>query len=75
MPTELSPGGINMRDIIKMVSTGKNKKGKPTGTFRTTTKNKKKTTEKLRMKFYDPRAFDAKTGKLGMHVVFEEGKI
>jgi len=64
-----------MREIIKMASTGKNKKGKPTGTFRTTTKNKKKTTEKLKMKFYDPRAFDAATGKTGMHVMFEETKL
>lgn len=64
-----------MRDKIKMLSTGKTKAGKPTGTFRTTTKNKKKTTEKLKMRHYDPRAYDAKTGKNGMHVMFEETKI
>lgn len=64
-----------MRDKIKMASTGKNAKGKPTGTFRTTTKNKKKTTEKLKKKYYDPRAYNAKTGKCGMHVVFEETKL
>lgn len=64
-----------MRDIIKMVSTGKTKAGNPTGTFRTTTKNKKKTTEKLKMKHYDPRAYNATTGKNGMHVLFEEGKV
>lgn len=64
-----------MRDIIKMVSTGKTKAGKPTGTFRTTTKNKKKTTEKLKLKHYDPRAYNAETQKTGMHVLFEEGKI
>ena len=64
-----------MRDKIKMLSTGKTKAGKPTGTFRTTTKNKKKTTDKLKMKHYDPRAYDANTGKSGMHVLFEETKI
>jgi large subunit ribosomal protein L33 len=64
-----------MRDKIKMLSSGKTKKGKPTGTFRTTTKNKKKTTEKLKMKSFDPRAYNAKTDKNGMHVLFEETKI
>jgi large subunit ribosomal protein L33 len=64
-----------MRDKIKMLSSGKTKAGKPTGTFRTTTKNKKKTTEKLKLKSYDKRAFNAATGKEGMHVLFEETKI
>jgi large subunit ribosomal protein L33 len=64
-----------MRDKIKMLSTGKTKAGKPTGTFRTTTKNKKTTTEKLKMKSYDSRAYNAGTGKNGMHVMFEETKI
>ena len=64
-----------MRDIIKMNSTGRTKAGKVTGTFRTTTKNKKKTTEKLKMKHYDPRAHNATTGRNGAHVMFEETKI
>lgn len=64
-----------MRDKIKMLSTGKTKAGKPTGTFRTTTKNKKKTTEKLKMKHFDSRAYNESTGKNGMHVLFEETKI
>lgn len=64
-----------MRDKIKMLSTGKTKEGKPTGTFRTTTKNKKKTTDKLKMKHYDKRAYDATSGKSGKHVMFEETKI
>jgi large subunit ribosomal protein L33 len=64
-----------MRDIIKMLSTGKTKEGKPTGTFRTTTKNKKTTTEKLKLRSYDTRAYNAETGKSGMHVLFEETKI
>jgi large subunit ribosomal protein L33 len=64
-----------MRDLIKMVSTGKTKAGKVTGTFRTTTKNKKITTEKLKKKYYDPRAYNAETDKNGIHVLFEETKI
>lgn len=64
-----------MRDKIKMLSTGKTKAGKPTGTFRTTTKNKKLTTEKLKKKHYDPRAYNAQADKNGMHVLFEETKL
>jgi len=64
-----------MRDIIKMLSTGKTQAGKPTGTFRTTKKNKRTTTEKLKKKHYDRRAYNAETGKSGMHVLFEETKI
>ncbi len=64
-----------MRDKIKMVSTGLTKLKKPTGTFRTTTKNKKKTTNKLKKKYFDPRAYNEKTGKSGMHVIFEETKL
>ena len=64
-----------MRDKIKLVSTGTTQAGKKTGTFRTTTKNKRTMTEKLKLKKYDPRAYNAETGKSGMHVLFEEGKI
>lgn len=64
-----------MRDKVKMISTGTTKAGKKTGTFRTTTKNKRTTTEKLKKKYFDPRAYNAETGKTGMHVIFEEGKI
>jgi ribosomal protein L33 len=64
-----------MREKVKMVSTGTTKAGKKTGTFRTTTKNKRKTTEKLRKKYFDPRAFNPETGKNGIHVLFEEGKL
>ena len=64
-----------MREKIKMISTGKTKANKPTGTFRTTTKNKKTSTEKLKMKYYDSRAYNTETNKVGMHVFFEEGKI
>ncbi len=64
-----------MRDKIKMVSTGTTKEGRKTGTFRTTTKNKRTMTEKFKKKYFDPRAFNAATGKSGMHVLFEEGKL
>ena len=64
-----------MRDIVKMVSTGKTEKEKPTGTSYTTTKNKKTTTGKLQFKRFDRRAFNKETGKTGMHVMFVEGKV
>ncbi len=64
-----------MRDKIKMLSTGKTKAGHSTGTFYPTTKNKKTTTEKLKMKRYDRRAYNPETGKTGMHVLFEETKL
>lgn len=64
-----------VREKIKLVSTGKNKAGKPTKMFYTTTKNKRQTTEKINIKKFDPKAFDPKTGKTGMHVVFKEDKI
>lgn len=64
-----------MRDKIKMLSSGKTKAGKPTGTFKTTTKNKKKTTGKLSKIYYDKLAFNEKTGRNGKHVLFEETKI
>ena len=64
-----------MRDKIKLLSTGKNAKGKPTGTFKARNKNKKKTTTKIKLKCFDSKAYDAKTGKTGMHVLFEETKI
>ena len=63
------------RDKIKLVSTGKNKLGRKTGTFYTTTKNKRQNTEKLSKKKFDPRAFDPVTGKCGLHVIFKEDKI
>jgi len=64
-----------MRDKIKMVSTGTTQAGKKTGTFRTTTKNKRTMTEKFKQKYFDPRAYNAATGKTGMHVLFEESKL
>lgn len=49
-----------MRDIIRLVSSA------GTGYFYTTTKNKRKTTERLELKKYDP--------KVRKHVVFKETK-
>lgn len=49
------------RELIKLESSG------GTGFFYTTTKNRKTTTEKLKLKKYDP--------KLRKHVLFEEKKI
>jgi len=64
-----------VREKIKLVSTAKTKSGKPTKTFYTTTKNKRQTTEKINIKKFDPKAFNAETGKSGMHVIFKEDKI
>lgn len=58
-----------MLDIIKLVSQAN------TGTFYTTTKNKKTCPEKLLLKKYDPKARNEKTGRLGAHVLFKEEKV
>lgn len=63
------------REKIQLRSTGKNKKGKPTGYFKTTTINKRTTEEKLEFMKFDPRAWNEKTGKLGMRVLFKQKKI
>ena len=62
------------REKIMLASTGKTKTGKPTGTYHTTAKNKQ-LPEKLSLKKFDPRAWNAATGKLGMHVEFKEKKL
>ena len=64
-----------VREKIKLVSTGKTAKGKATGYYYTTTKNKRNTTEKVEIKKFDRRAYNPETGKSGMHVVFKESKI
>ena len=64
-----------IREKIKLVSTGKTKDGKATKSFYTTTKNKRTTTEKINIKKFDPKAYDANTGKIGAHVIFKEDKI
>ena len=57
---------------IKLASTGTKKDGVRTGYFKTTTNS---TTEKLKIKKYDPRAYNEKTGKRGMHVIFVQERI
>ena len=64
-----------MREKVKLNSTGTTKAGKKTGYYRTTTKNKRTSTEKLKFKCFDPLAYNSKTDRCGMHVLFEEGKI
>lgn len=64
-----------MRELVKMLSTGKNKKGRPTGYFYTTDKNKRTKPEKMEFSKYDPLAYDPSTGKTGKHVPFKETKI
>lgn len=64
-----------IREKIKLVSTGKTQEGKLTGTYYTTSKNKRTMTEKLQLKKFDRRAFNEKTGKSGTHVLFKEEKI
>lgn len=63
------------REKIKLLSTGKTEKGTDTGTFKTTTKNKKTKPEKVSFKRFDKLAYNSETGKKGMHVLFVETKI
>ncbi len=60
---------------VRLVSTGKNAKGNPTGYTYYIKKNAKTQTEKLKFRKYDPRAINEKTGKPGAHVLFEEKKL
>jgi large subunit ribosomal protein L33 len=46
-----------------------------TGTFYVTSKNRINTNEKLKVKKFDPKAINEKTGKKGAHVYFEERKL
>lgn len=59
---------------VRLISTGKNTKGNPTG-MTYYTKKSKHATEKLKLKKYDPRAVNPDTGKVGVHVLFEEKKL
>jgi large subunit ribosomal protein L33 len=64
-------------DVVKvrLVSTGKNAKGNPTGTTYYVKKNPKTMTEKMKFRKYDRYAVNPETGKPGAHVVFEEKKL
>jgi ribosomal protein L33 len=59
---------------VRLVSTGKNVKGNSTG-YTYYVKKGKQATEKLRFRKYDPRAVHTETGKVGIHVWFEEKKL
>jgi len=59
---------------IRLVSTGKNVKGNPTG-YTYYTRKGKNVQDKLRMRKFDPRAVNEETGKTGVHVWFEEKKL
>jgi ribosomal protein L33 len=59
---------------VRLLSTGKNVKGEPTG-FTYYVKKGKNATEKLSFNKYDPRAVNPETGKTGAHVPFEEKKL
>jgi large subunit ribosomal protein L33 len=60
------------REKVKLVSSGKQKDGKSTGFYYTSSKNKRNSPNKLEIKKFDPRAYNPETGKCGMHVVFKE---
>ncbi len=63
------------REKIMLLSTGKTEKGKDTGYFHTTYKNKRNTPDKLECRKFDPRAWNAENNKLGTYVTFKEKKI
>lgn len=63
------------REKIMLLSTGKTMKGKDTGYFYTTYKNKQNTADKLELKKFDPRAWNPAINRLGMYVIFKEKKI
>ena len=63
------------REIIRMNSTGTDESGKRTGYFKTETKNKTKENMKRQRVMYDPRAFNQKKNKIGVHILFKEGKV
>lgn len=66
---------VSPREKIMLLSTGKTEEGNPTGTFYTTYKNKRNTTDKMAIRKFDPRAWNSDTKKSGMHVEFKEKKI
>ena len=59
---------------VRLISSGKTQDGVATG-YTYYTKKGKNAAEKLSMNKYDPRAFNAETGKPGMHVKFDEKKL
>ena len=62
------------RKKVMMVSEGKLKDGRLTKTAYYTTKGERDP-NKLKLRKYDPRAYNPATGKCGMHVTFNEKKV
>ena len=60
---------------VMLLSTGKNKLGKPTKFCYYTYKNTRNTTEKMNIKKFDPRAWNPELEKFGMYCVFKEKKV
>ena len=63
------------REKVQLRSTGKQKNGKSTGYFKTTTINKRTMEGKLERMKFDPRAWDEEKSKLGKCVLFKQKKI
>lgn len=63
------------REKIMLQSTGKTEDGNPTKYSYTTYKNKRNTPDKMELRKFDPRAWDATKGKLGMYCAFKEKKV
>jgi large subunit ribosomal protein L33 len=61
------------RKKIMLVSEGTDQKGRPTKSVYYTVKGD--TQEKIKLKKFDPIAFNTETQRLGMHVVFNEKKL
>jgi hypothetical protein len=60
---------------VLLISQGTDEKGKKTNFRVVTTKLAVQKDKKLRKKRFDPRAHNPTTGKKGLHVWFEEGKL
>lgn len=63
------------RPKILLISTGIGQDGKKTNYRKVTTKLTAQKDKKIKIKKFDPYAYNSVTGKLGVHVIFEEGKI
>jgi len=66
---------VSARIKIMLLSSGKTKRGDNTGYFYTTYINTRNTPDKLKLRKFDPRAFNSETGKTGMYVQFVQKKI
>lgn len=62
------------RKKVMMLSEGVDKKGRPTKSVYYTTKNSSDQ-EKLKLKKFDPKAYNATNGRLGMPAIFNEKKL